>query len=129
MRPDGLDALAARESAAGTVGWYATDRQGSVRLNLDASGAVTNRITYDAYGQVVSQTNASAGDRFKYTGGEEQGDLQAVLLDHRWYDPRTRDGGRARTRLGLTQGTPTPIGMWRTAPPTERPHRAISDCL
>ncbi|MBI1894476.1 MAG: RHS repeat-associated core domain-containing protein, partial [Candidatus Rokubacteria bacterium] len=80
---------AARETGAGTVSWYGTDREGSVRLNLSATGALLNRNAYDAYGQRTSQTSPSNGDRFAYTGAELQSDLGAQLHDLRWYDPRT----------------------------------------
>ncbi|MBI1918575.1 MAG: RHS repeat-associated core domain-containing protein, partial [Planctomycetes bacterium] len=89
VRQDGPDTLAARETGAGTVSWYGTDREGSVRLNLSASGALLNRNAYDAYGQRTSQTSPSNGDRFAYTGAELQSDLGAQLHDLRWYDPRT----------------------------------------
>src|SRR5262249_10931642 len=79
----------ARETAGGTVGWYGTDRLGSVRLNLSASGALLNRNAYDAYGQRTSQSSPSNGDRFAYTGAELQADAGVQLHDFRWYDPRT----------------------------------------
>ncbi|MBI1917149.1 MAG: RHS repeat-associated core domain-containing protein, partial [Planctomycetes bacterium] len=89
VRLDGPDALAARESGAGTVGWYGTDREGSVRLNLSASGALLNRTAYDAYGSITSQSAPASADRFAYTGAERQSDLGYQLHDHRWYDTRT----------------------------------------
>ena len=74
VHQDGPDTPTARETAGGTVGWYGSDREGSVRLNLSASGALLNRNAYDAYGQRTSQTSPSNGDRFAYTGAELQAD-------------------------------------------------------
>jgi RHS repeat-associated protein len=79
----------AKETGGGSVGWYGTDREGSVRLNLSASGAVLNRNAYDAYGQQTSQSSPSNGDRFAYTGAELQPDVGLQLHDLRWYDPKT----------------------------------------
>src|SRR5439155_7890173 len=75
VRQDGPDAVAARETGSGTVGWYGSDRLGSVRLNLSATGALLNRNAYDAYGQLTSQSSPSDGDRFAYTGAELQADV------------------------------------------------------
>jgi RHS repeat-associated protein len=89
VRLDGPDALAAKETGGGTVGWYGTDRQGSVRLNLNSAGALLNRNAYDTYGQLTSQSSPSNGDRFAYTGAELQSDVGLQLQDRRWYDPKT----------------------------------------
>src|SRR5438876_540204 len=46
----------ARETSGGTVSWYATDLQGSVRLVLDNSGNPTATLAYEAAGKSVSGT-------------------------------------------------------------------------
>ena len=55
-----MDSVTARITATGTVAWYLTDRLGSVRVLTDASGAVIDRIYYDGYGDILSETNPSA---------------------------------------------------------------------
>jgi hypothetical protein len=67
---DGLDEVVARIAADGTTAWYLPDRQGSVRDLTDATGAVQEHLTYDGFGNVVTDTNGSFGDRYKYTGRE-----------------------------------------------------------
>jgi RHS repeat-associated protein len=89
VRPDGTDALAARVSSAGVVAWYLVDRQGSVRALVNGSGSIIDQITYDAFGGVVSETNASVGDRYKYTGREYDTLVGLQYNRARWYDPAT----------------------------------------
>src|SRR5205085_556027 len=67
---DGPNQVAARIDASGVAAWYLTDRQGSVRAVVAFAGAtVQDRIGYDGFGNIVSETNASAGDAYKYNGG------------------------------------------------------------
>jgi RHS repeat-associated protein len=70
LRGDMVDQLFARTSSAGTAAWYLTDQRGSARNLVDSSGAIQDTITYDGWGNVVSETNTSYGDRYKWTGRE-----------------------------------------------------------
>ena len=54
---DTVDSVTARISASGTVAWYLTDRLGSVRVLTDATGAVIDRINYDGFGNILTETN------------------------------------------------------------------------
>ena len=54
---------------AGTVEWYITDNVGSVGEYAKIDGTVQDTITYDAFG-TPTDSNANAGDRFKFTGRE-----------------------------------------------------------
>jgi RHS repeat-associated protein len=82
-----IDQLFARISAAGEVDWYLTDHLGSVRQIVASDGTVRDAITYDSFGQVVRETNPSAGDRFKYTGREWHAALDQYYYRARYYDP------------------------------------------
>jgi len=68
--------LARLDPVSGVPDWYLTDYIGSVRAIVrDASGysnglEVLDEITYDSFGNVLSETNPSAGDRFKFTARE-----------------------------------------------------------
>ena len=55
--------------------WYLADRLGSVRQILGASGAVLDEISYDSFGGILSESNPSQGDRFKFTGREYSPEL------------------------------------------------------
>ena len=72
LRGDALDQLFARITGGtgGTAAWYLADREGSVQNLTDDSGNLQDTITYDAFGNVLSESNASYGDRYKYTGSQ-----------------------------------------------------------
>ncbi len=71
-----VDSLVARVTppaggiGATAVAWYLTDRQGTVIGLVSSSGALSDTIAYDGFGNVVSETNSSVSDRYKYTGRE-----------------------------------------------------------
>ena len=84
-----VDSVTARITATGTVAWYLTDRLGSVRVITDATGAVIDRINDSGFGDILSETNQTASDRYLWTGREfdRVTDLQYNLA--RYYDPTT----------------------------------------
>jgi RHS repeat-associated protein len=85
--PNALAMYWARVGVTGQADWMVTDLLGSVRELVSASGSVEDQIAYDAYGNVVSETNPSAGGRLKYAGGQYDGGLAAYLFGRRWYNP------------------------------------------
>jgi RHS repeat-associated protein len=88
---DAVDQVFARIAYAGGTGtlmFDLTDHLGSVRNLLDSSGVLQDTITYDAYGQITSETNAAAGDRYKYTGREFDTDTGLQYNRARDYDPK-----------------------------------------
>jgi hypothetical protein len=55
---DGIDQIEADEQlATGTTLWALTDHLGSVRDVVDNSDTVQNHIVYDAFGNIISQSN------------------------------------------------------------------------
>ena len=86
--------LARLDPVSGVPDWYLTDYIGSVRAIVrDASGysnglEVLDEITYDSFGNVLSETNPSAGDRFKFTARELDAALSLYYYRARWYDPQ-----------------------------------------
>ena len=48
------------QSQASGTSFYGYDGHGSVRLLMDARGAVTDRYDYDAFGNVISQAGSDA---------------------------------------------------------------------
>jgi len=65
-----IDEIFARTSSGGTSAWYLADRLGSVRDIVNTSGTALDHVVYDSYGNIVTETSASNGDRFKYAGME-----------------------------------------------------------
>lgn len=83
-----LDNMLARyRPGQGTV-WYLTDSLGSVRDLVNATGSLLNRITYDSFGNVLTQTNPTAGDRFLFAGREYDAQSKLYYNRARFYDPQ-----------------------------------------
>ncbi len=88
---DKVDQLFARIDQNGTTltpNWYVTDNQGSVRDMLDSNGVVKDSVTYGAFGNIISETNATPRGRDGYTG--RPSDATGLQYnDGRYYDPNT----------------------------------------
>jgi RHS repeat-associated protein len=84
-----VDELFARTSASGTSAWYLTDRLGSVRDIASTSGTVIDHVVYDTYGNIVSESNATNGDRFKWAGMAFDAAIGLYFDKARYYDPVT----------------------------------------
>src|SRR5204862_1021431 len=56
LNGDAVDQVFARLGTAGSA-WYLTDRLGTVKALTDDTGAVQDRITYDAFGNVLHEAN------------------------------------------------------------------------
>jgi RHS repeat-associated protein len=87
LRGDAVDQLFARITGGtgGTAGWYLTDWQGSVRNITDSSSNLQDTISYDGFGN-VSESNSTAGDRYKYTGREFDNETGLQYNRARYYD-------------------------------------------
>jgi RHS repeat-associated protein len=86
---DRTDELLARWTPSAGVGWYLTDRQGTVRDLANGVGTIINHVDYSAFGVVLAQSNASVSDRFLYTGREYDASLALYWYRARWYDANT----------------------------------------
>ena len=81
-----------------------TDERGSVRLVLDtATGTVAQRLTYDPWGRVTSDTNPGF-QPFGFAGGLTDPDTGLVRFGDRDYDP-TATQWLSRDTIGFTGGT------------------------
>jgi RHS repeat-associated protein len=80
-----VDEIFARTSSGGTSAWYLTDHLGSVRNIVDASGNYLDTITYDSFGNVLSESNGTNGDRFKFAGMEYDAAIGQYFDHARWY--------------------------------------------
>ena len=84
-----VDELLARTGSGGATAWYLTDKLGSVRDIVSSSGSELDHVVYDSFGTIVTETNASNGDRFKFAGMQYDS-LTEQYFDHaRWYGPAT----------------------------------------
>ncbi len=87
--PRQWDGLLACVGGDGVPQWYLRDNINSVRQIVGPDGTVLNAITYDSFGNVISETNPAAGDRFQYTGREYDAELGIYYYRARYYDPST----------------------------------------
>ncbi len=98
-----VDELLARTSSSGTTAWYLPDNLGSVRDIVNTSGTELDHVVYDSFGNIVTETNAANGDRFKFAGMEYDFDDRAILRPgtllrrgHRQLPERGTEGIRCR---------------------------------
>jgi RHS repeat-associated protein len=82
-----IDFLLARVDTSGTPMWYLTDKLGSVREDVSTSGSVLDSITYDSYGNILTESSPSNGDRFKYTSREWDSEIAQYYYRARDYNP------------------------------------------
>jgi RHS repeat-associated protein len=85
---DGANAVFARIDGSGNVSWYLADHLGSIVGLTNASGSLSDVITYDAWGN-FSETQSANGDRDKFATYQYdvlQGDYFAQA---RRYNPAT----------------------------------------
>ena len=77
-------------SQPSTLSYYTSDGHGNVRELTDASGTVTDRYDYDAFGLLVFQSGTTA-NAYRYCGEQIDGDLGLYYLRARYLNP---DSGR-----------------------------------
>ena len=80
-----MSVILARTSSGGTTAWYLTDKLGSARDIVDTSGNVMDHIVFDSFGNIVTETNATNGDRFKYAGMQYDSTTSQDYDHARWY--------------------------------------------
>lgn len=89
-RGDQVDELVARTyttSLTAEVYWYATDHLGSIRNVIDLTGNSSDAISYDAFGNVINEVDASCRGRYAWTGRETESEIQLQYNRSRYYDP------------------------------------------
>lgn len=82
-----MDQILADEDDLGDVLWPLADNQGTVRDLVNSSGVVQNHLTFDAFGKIMTETNATVDHLYAYTGREWDADVELYYYRARWYDP------------------------------------------
>lgn len=82
----GLGLISQRRN--GVDSFYISDALGSTRALTDSQGVVTDRYTYDAFGQLTSRTGATVNS-FLFTGEQKDEAAGMYYLRARNYDPAT----------------------------------------
>lgn len=74
---------------AGATYYLAYDQVGSLRVVSDSAGNVVKRIDYDAFGNIIHDTNTAFNIPFGYAGGLHDRTIGLVRFGYRDYDPDT----------------------------------------
>ncbi len=87
----------------GETYYLLTDQLGSPRVITDSAGQVVKAIEYDAYGNVISDSNPNITIPFGFAGGLKDSDTGLIRFGSRDYDAET---GRwtARDPIGFAGG-------------------------
>jgi RHS repeat-associated protein len=84
---DGIDNLIARWRDSDGVAWYLTDHLGTIHDLLSDDGqSIINHLNYNAFGQMLGQSNSQSTDRFGFTGREYEAALSFYYYRARFYD-------------------------------------------
>jgi RHS repeat-associated protein len=84
------DVVARIDYPSGTVTWYLTDRQETVRDTANNSGTRNGHRDYTAFGLIVNDDMGTGLDRYGYTGAELEVTTGLQYNHWRWYDPATQ---------------------------------------
>ena len=76
----------------GTVTWLLTDQLQSIRGKTDASGMVTGRADFDAFGNLIAagsdqSVSSLVDERYGFTGREHDAETGLIYYRNRYYDP------------------------------------------
>ena len=72
----------------GITYYLAYDPVGSLRLVADEAGNVVKRMKYDAFGNIIADSNPDFDIWFGFAGGLHDRDINLVRFGHRDYDPQ-----------------------------------------
>jgi hypothetical protein len=103
----GPGGLPLEQVSGSTVLYYQQDQLGSTRALTDSTGAIAATYSYDAYGNLSSQTG-SVSNPFLYTGECRDSESGLYYLRARHYDPATPSSSPA-TPSWPRPATPTPM--------------------
>jgi RHS repeat-associated protein len=81
-----IDEVLAEETPT-TLNWSLADRLGTVDLIVDGSGGVIDRVTFDSFGNKVSESALDKAFRFGFTGRELDPETGLYYYRARYYDP------------------------------------------
>ncbi len=73
----------------GVTYYLGYDQVGTLKAVADASGAVVKTIEYDAFGNIISDSNPLFAVPFGFAGGLHDKDTGLVRFGYRDYDPAT----------------------------------------
>jgi RHS repeat-associated protein len=102
LNGDGGEHLA-RTGPTISTAYYLTDRLGSVRELVDLSGAVVYSVSYDAFGNITSQSGSVDLGNLRFAGYWYDGATGLYATHWRWYNP-TNGQWTSEDPLGIDAG-------------------------
>ena len=84
-----IDQVLAQDDGNGNVIWHLTDHLRTVRDLVDNSSAVVNHLTYDSFGNVITETDSTVDSRYLYTGREFDEEIGLYYYRARYYNATT----------------------------------------
>lgn len=87
LHGDILDQVLALYTPSEGVAWYLTDEIGTVHDVVDCSASLLNHIDYDAFGDVLTESDAGVGRRFRFAGRDWDAETRLYFFRTRYYDP------------------------------------------
>jgi RHS repeat-associated protein len=73
----------------GSTYYLGYDQVGSLRTVVNSSGSVVKEVTYDSFGNILSDSNATMSIPFGFAGGLYDNDIQLTRFGFRDYDAET----------------------------------------
>ncbi len=85
----GIDQVLAQEPGVGPALWLLADHQNSTRGIVDSQGQVVNQLSFDAYGNIASESNPAINTRYLYAGREYDTEVALHYNRSRYYESDT----------------------------------------
>lgn len=82
-----IDQVIAHDIPSNGIGWFLTDRLGTVNAVSATNGGYPDETAYSAFGLVISSIGTQKQDRFLYTGREFNREFASFYYRARFYDP------------------------------------------
>ncbi|WP_309733697.1 RHS repeat-associated core domain-containing protein [Chamaesiphon sp. OTE_75_metabat_556] len=79
------DQVLAQDSLTGMV-WSLADRLGSIDVLVNEQGVIVDQLTYDSFGNTLSQLDPNVKFRFGYTGRESDPETGLYYYRARYFD-------------------------------------------
>lgn len=84
----GLDLISQRDASSGTKNYYGYDGNGNTRFLTGTNGTITDTYAYDAFGDVITSTGATA-NFYRYSGEQYDPNLGFIYLRARYLNPNS----------------------------------------
>jgi RHS repeat-associated protein len=81
------DQILAQEDTTGEVIWHLSNHLGTIRDLVNNDGELINHLTYDSFGNVISETDDTIDTRYLYTGRELDEEIGLQYNRARYYAP------------------------------------------